>query len=342
MRSKRLLAMAAVAAMLILYAGSAGAVIPGDVDGNGRIELKDAILAMWAASGLSSAGVEVGADVNRDGVIGLAETLYDLKVLAGLAVSGTRPTGDFTNSLGMTFNLIPAGTFMMGSPEDELGAWSGEWPQHPVTLTNDFYIMTTEVTQGQWEAVMRSNPSYFTACGGECPVETVSWEDVQDFITKLNATDGRTYRLPTEAEWEYAARAGTQTAFYNGGITNTGYTPVDPNLDAIGWYYGNSEVTYTPNSSGKGTHPVGQKQPNAWGLYDMSGNVWEWCQDWYGTYPTDSVTNPTGPATASYRVLRGGSWLNSAQSCRSADRYDYDPAYRNYGNGFRLALSPSR
>jgi len=228
---------------------------------------------------------------------------------------------------------IPAGTFMMGSPEDELGAYSREWPRHQVTLTNDFYMMTTEVTQAQWQAVMGSNPSYFDECGGNCPVEEVSWNDVQDFIAALNARDSRIYRLPTEAEWEYAARAGTTTAFYNGDITQEYSDPIDPNLDAIGWYGGNSGST---------THPVAQKQPNAWGLYDMSGNVWEWCQDWYGAYPDNASVDPGGPSDASLRVIRGGSWFNYARDCRSALRnYDY-PSARRSSVGFRLALSPGR
>ncbi len=251
----------------------------------------------------------------------------------------TPPAGDITNSLGMTFRRIPAGTFMMGSPSTEPGRDSDEI-QHQVTLTSDFYMQTTEVTQKQWRDVMGTSPSYFSACGDNCPVEYVSWNDVQTFITAMNARGEGTYRLPTEAEWEYAARGGSTTAFYNGAITYTGSTPLDPNLDAIGWYYGNSAVSYTPNYSGKGTHPVAQKQPNAYGLYDMSGNVWEWCQDWYGTYPTTAVTNPVGPSTGSARVLRGGSWLNYARLCRSAYRYDNTPSGRDIHLGFRLLLSP--
>ena len=203
-------------------------------------------------------------------------------------------------------------------------------------------MMTTEVTQAQWEAVMGSNPSYFPNCGGDCPVERVSWNDVQDFIAALNARDGRTYRLPTEAEWEYAARAGTTTAFYNGGITHIHTSPVHPNLDVIGWYRGNSDVSYTPNSYGQGTHPVARKQPNAFGLYDMSGSVWEWCQDWFGSYPDGAVVNPTGPDSGSSRVLRGGSWFNYAWICRSANRFVNYPSYRNFHYGFRLALSLGR
>jgi len=248
----------------------------------------------------------------------------------------------YTNSLGMTFNLIPAGTFMMGSPEDELGRYIHE-TQHRVTLTSSFYMQTTEVTQVQWEAVMGSNLSYFSECGGNCPVNQVSWYDVQDFITALNSRGEGTYRLPTEAEWEYAARAGSTTAFANGDITVTD-CGLDPNLDAMGWYCGNSAVTYDGcfdssfrgGPSCAGTHPVAQKLPNAWGLYDMHGNVWEWVQDWYGYYPTTAVTDPTGPETGSHRVFRGGSWGNDAQCCRSACRDLGTPGNRCGSPGFRL------
>ena len=227
--------------------------------------------------------------------------------------------------LGMTFQLIRAGTFTMGSPTDELFRGSDE-TQHEVTLSKDFYIQTTEVTQGQWKAVMGSNPSYFSDCGDDCPVEYVSWNDIQEFIEKLNEMEGTDkYRLPTEAEWEYACRAGSTTAFANGDITETG-CGYDPNLDQMSWYCGNSDDK---------THPVAQKEPNDWGLYDMHGNVREWCQDWYGDYPTDPVTDPSGPSSGTYRVIRGGGWFSYARHCRSADRLSFDPAVLNFG--FRVA-----
>jgi len=252
----------------------------------------------------------------------------------------------FTNSLGMTFVLIPAGTFMMGSPKDEPERWDDE-TLHQVTLTKSYYMQTTEVTQGQWEAVMGSNPSYFSECGDNCPVEEVSWNDAQEFISKMNQRGEGTYRLPTEAEWEYAARAGSTTAFANGGITETGCGH-DPNLNAMGWYCGNSDVTYSGcydyvgSSSCAGTHPVAQKQANAWGLYDTHGNVCEWCQDWYGDYPTGSVSDPTGSGSGSSRVYRDGSWTSGAGYCRSACRNKYSPVVRLFRLGFRLALSPSQ
>ena len=207
------------------------------------------------------------------------------------------PTG-FTNNLGMKFVYIKPGSFMMGSPSDEPGRDNDE-TQHRVTLTQGFYMQTTEVTQGQWKAVMGNNPSQFKNCGDDCPVETVSWNDCQKFIQKLNGMQNKhRYRLPTEAEWEYACRAGS-----------TG--PYAGDLNAMGWYRKNSEFR---------THGVAKKRPNAWGLYDMHGNVWEWAQDWKGDYPSGPVTDPEGPSGGARRVGRGGGWSDNAGSCRSASR----------------------
>jgi formylglycine-generating enzyme required for sulfatase activity len=235
----------------------------------------------------------------------------------------------YTNSVGMSFVQIEPGTFTMGSPDGELARGNDE-TQHQVTLSKYFYLQTTEVTQGQWKAVMGSNPSSFNTCGDNCPVENVSWNDVQDFIQKLNEKENTTkYTLPTEAQWEYAARAGTSTAFFDGNISETGCNP-EPNLSYMGWYCYNADSK---------THPVAHKEPNVWGLYDMYGNVWEWCSDWYGTYPNSAVTDPVGPDTGSSRVLRGGSWVNSAGYCRSAVRNSLSPGYRSSNYGFRLAFS---
>ena len=242
------------------------------------------------------------------------------------------PTDIFTNSIGMTFVPIPAGQFKMGSPASELGRADNE-VQHDVILTKSFFMQTTEVTQGQWIEIMGENPSNFKSCGNDCPVEQVSWDDIQGFITKLNQKEGvNTYRLPTEAEWEYAARAGTSSALYNGNITVTDCS-MDSNLDKIAWYCGNADNK---------THPVGQKQPNAWGLYDMSGNVWEWCQDWYGDYPSGTVTDPIGAATGSCRVLRGSSYGSGARYCRVAYRYWKSPGRRSSLYGFRLGRFPGQ
>jgi len=267
----------------------------------------------------------------------------------GYAVSQKRDRIEI-RQLGMEFVYIPPGEFLMGSPENEPGRGKDE-KQHRVYITKGFYMQTTEVTQGQWKAVMGSNPSYFKECGDDCPVENVSWNDVQIFIRKLNEMEGENlYRLPTEAEWEYAARAGTETAIYTGNIEILGRCNA-PDLDPIAWYSGNSGVDYDGGWDSSvwsdkqydhkraGTHPVGKKNSNAFGLYDMLGNVWEWCQDWYGEYPAGSVTNPEGSSTGSYRVSRGGGWYYYAVNCRSAYRHWYSPGDRFNSLGFRLVLS---
>ena len=228
------------------------------------------------------------------------------------------------------FRWCPAGTFTMGSPESELGRYSWE-TQHSVTLTQGFWMLETEVTQQMWEGVTGENPSKFK--GAKLPVESVSWEDCQEFIKQLNglgqAPSSFKYSLPTEAQWEYACRAGTTTALNNGkSLTDEKYNC--PNLYEVAWYNWRDKETTT--------HPVGQKKANAWGLYDMHGNVWEWCNDWYDTYPSGSVTDPTGPSTSSYRVLRGGSWDFYAGYCRSAYRRYSAPSSRFNGIGLRLAL----
>jgi len=226
---------------------------------------------------------------------------------------------------------IEPGTFTMGSPSSESGRDDDE-TQHQVTLTKGYYMQTTEVTRGQWYAVMgNKSPCSTASCAGDnYPVENVNWEGVQKFITALNEKEKTDlYRLPTEAEWEYAGRAGSTTAFANGDISVTG-CDLDSKLDAMGWYCGNA-------TDGK-THPVGQKQANAWGLYDMHGNVCEWCNDLHDSYSTNSVTDPE-PSSGTGRVYRGGCWSCSAQSCRSANRGSAGPIL-SYGLGFRLLKIP--
>jgi formylglycine-generating enzyme required for sulfatase activity len=273
-------------------------------------------------------------------------------------VRAAGPAPEITNSFGMKFVYISPGTFWMGSPSDEPGRDSDEGPRHQVTLTKGYYLQTTEVTVGQWRAFIRDT-GYRTEAetGGGAwvwtgstwekkagyywdkpgfsqtdshPLTCVSWNDVQKFMEWLSRKEGHRYRLPTEAEWEYAARAGSATAFANGPIRETGCGH-DPNLAVMGWYCGNA---------GNKTHPVAQKQPNAWGLYDMHGNVWEWCADWFGNYPSSAVTDPTGPSSGSFRVYRGGSWGNGAQYCRSANRGNGSPVSRSGNLGFRLARTP--
>ena len=208
-----------------------------------------------------------------------------------------------------------------------------------------------EVTQGEWERVMGSNPSYFESCGARCPVESVSWEDVQEFIQRLNELEfesGHVYRLPTEAEWEWATRAGSAGATPEGDLRILGEHNA-PVLDGQAWYGGNSGVSYAGRNAECseweekqyeaercGTHPVGLKRANGWGLHDMLGNVWEWTADWYGDYPSGTVKDPRGPSTGSSRVYRGGGWNSSARSVRSAGRSYYSPGGRYYSIGFRL------
>ncbi|MCK9232756.1 MAG: SUMF1/EgtB/PvdO family nonheme iron enzyme [Syntrophales bacterium] len=231
--------------------------------------------------------------------------------------------GPITDSdTGMEFVFVKGGCYRMG---DTFGDGDGdEKPVHEVCV-NDFYIGKYEVTQGQWQNIMGNNPSYSKNCGDNCPVEQVSWNDAQQFISRLNSQSGKQYRLPTEAEWEYAARSGGKSEKYAGGN----------DVDTVAWYKDNS---------GSQTNPVGRKQPNGLGLYDMSGNVWEWCHDWYGSdfYRNSGRDNPGGPSSGSYRVLRGGCWNYDAASSRAAIRGRSHPGVRKSFLGFRLALPPGQ
>jgi formylglycine-generating enzyme required for sulfatase activity len=215
-------------------------------------------------------------------------------------------TLDLGNKVSMKLVLIPAGKFMMGSPKDEKDRKDNEGPQHEVMISKPFYMGVYAVTQEQYEQIMGNNPSQFR--GAQNPVECVSWDDAVEFCKKLSQKTGKTVALPTEAEWEYACRAGSKTRF--------SYGDDEDKLGDYAWY---------DNNSGDTTHPVGQKKPNAWGLYDMHGNVWQWCSDWCGgSYANANKTDPTGPASGSLRVLRGGSWNLGPWACPSA--------YRNWGN----------
>ncbi|MFI5457256.1 MAG: SUMF1/EgtB/PvdO family nonheme iron enzyme [Isosphaerales bacterium] len=282
----------------------------------------------------------------------------DARPDAGPAVKTASSQESIENSIGMTLNLIPAGEFFMGSPDDAIEAEKNEKPSHRVRISKPFYLGVTEVTQAQYEAVMGNNPSHFSANGGgkdrvagqstdRYPVENVSWLDAIQFSNKLSGKEGKKpfyeidgedirvpdwngqgYRLPTEAEWEFACRANASTP------TRFSFGDNVVELGRYGWFDGNSEQR---------THPVSQKQRNGFGLYDMHGNVWEWCWDWYGAgyYNQSAADDPTGPAGASYRVSRGGNWRYESRFARSAGRHWAEPGGRWFGAGFRLALGRS-
>jgi len=238
--------------------------------------------------------------------------------------STTLPGDTWTEPItGMEFVFVPGGCFQMGSNDGN----DDEKPVHEVCV-DGFWLGKYEVTQGQWQKIMGNNPSYFKE-GDNYPVEQVSWRDCQEFIKKLNRRSGSSFRLPTEAEWEYAARSGGKDEKYAGGN----------DVDRVAWYDSNSGSFLRKNS----THPVGTKAANGLGLYDMSGNVWEWCSDWYGSdyYGRSQEHNPTGPASGSNRVNRGGGWYGKPGWVRSAGRYRFRPAFRDDYLGFRL-VSPGR
>jgi formylglycine-generating enzyme required for sulfatase activity len=244
--------------------------------------------------------------------------------------SKTETLKNFTNSLGANMILIPAGVFTMGSPASDSNADSDEKP-HRVTISRPYYLGETEVTQGQWKAVMKSEPwkgRDYVREGDNYPATYISWEDATEFCRRLSAKEGREYRLPTEAEWEYACRAGSNALYSFGGEPT--------NLSQYGWFEDNAS-----NVGERYAHLVKQKRGNSFGLYDMHGNVFEWCFDWYGDYPASAVVDPVGPAEGSLRVIRGGCWHCGAAYCRSADRVRDDPSRRDDFNGFRVALSSS-
>lgn len=245
----------------------------------------------------------------------------------------------YTNSIGMEFIQIPAGSFLMGAPDNDRGAYTTEKPQHPVTISEPFYIGKYEVTQAEWEAIMEIHPydqpdmsnSFINLPGMMERIRrpnhpaTVSWNDAQEFIRRLNEIEGHNkYRLPTEAEWEYACRAGTTTAYSFGDNINE--------LGEYAWYNGDFTT--------RGTHPVGQKKPNPWGLFDMHGNVWEWTKDYYSEdyYAVSPDTDPQGLESGNNHSVRGGSWHTSATSWRSTFRKPYAPSYRGISIGFRVVL----
>ena len=289
----------------------------GDVDGDGRITITDAwLIATYVVNPNDSrvSGLGIGQRV----WVVLDDPSSKLIGESG-GIGGVGVEFPLLRGTSMEFVWISPGSFRMGSPSSELGRDSDEGPVHEVEISEGFWLGKYEVTQEQWVAVMGSNPSFYKG-DARRPVENISWHDVQAFIGKLNPARETLYRLPTEAEWEYACRAGSSTRWSFG--------DGDSRLRDYAWYGGDNSLS--------GTKAVGSKWPNAWGLYDMHGNVREWVQDWYGNYNSSRQIDPRGASTGSSRVIRGGDFNLNAQNVRSAERHRYSPDYRNSGIGVRL------
>ena len=308
----------------------------GDVNCDGYVTISDVTNIIDYILGDYDSLFNVGnADTNGDGTVSISDVTSLIDYLLSGYWPGEEPedpeipgTETFTVN-GVTFKMVgvEGGTFTMGASDDDTEANSWEKPAHQVTLSS-FSIGQTEVTQELWQAVMGSNPSYFTG-NLQRPVESVSWNDCQTFISRLNDLTGKNFRLPTEAEWEYAARGGNKSQGYKYAGSN--------DINTVAWYWYNIP-SQSSGTVGYGTQPVATRAHNELGLYDMSGNVWEWCQDWYGSYSSGAQTNPTGPSTGSLRVLRGGSWGLSAGCCRVSYRLIDYPTSTDYDLGLRLAF----
>ena len=304
----------------------------GDVNNDGEVNIADvnAVIDVILGDGSNTA-----ADVNNDGEINIA----DINVVIDIILGGGAPTPQGIETItvnGVSFNMVTVegGTFTMGAADDDTEAFDSDKPAHQVTLSS-YSIGQTEVTQALWLAVMGNNPSYFTSVNGftddlNRPVEMVSWDDCQEFITKLNQMTGKTFRLPTEAEWEYAARGGNKSQGYTYAGSNT--------LGDVAWYRDNA-FSVGSSSPDYGTHAVATKSPNELGLYDMSGNVGEWCHDWWGDYSNDAQTNPIGPTSGVTRLHRGGCWGNIARYCRVSIRRGMPQSNSDQPLGLRLVIN---
>lgn len=287
-----------------------------------------------------------------------ALTLRDPSISPSFGVRGAaveKPRNKRVKCADLNLLWVEPGTFWMGSPEDEAGRWPDEGPRHQVGISLGFWLGVVPVTQGQYSRVMEVNPSFFVAAGDDAPVEMVSWHEAREFCLELQRSEppppGFEYRLPTEAEWEYACRAGTKTALYSGSLAIQGALNAAP-LDPVAWYGGNSGVDYDGGVDSSswfekqydhhfaGTHPVAQKAPNAWGFFDLLGNVWEWCWDGKRDFRPVVVSQPVGPTQTGKRVIRGGSWEDGPGDCRCATRFAAGEKHRFPYLGFRLAVAP--
>jgi formylglycine-generating enzyme required for sulfatase activity len=304
----------------------------GDANNDGEVNIADINVVIDVILG---GGSNAAADVNGDGEINIA----DINAIIDIILGGSAPTPSGIETItvnGVSFNMVTVegGTFTMGAADDDTEAFDSDKPAHQVTLSS-YSIGQTEVTQALWLAVMGNNPSYFTSVNGftddlNRPVEMVSWDDCQEFITKLNQMTGKTFRLPTEAEWEYAARGGNKSQGYTYAGSN--------NLGDVAWYRDNA-FSVGSSSPDYGTHAVATKSPNELGLYDMSGNVGEWCHDWWGDYSNDAQTNPIGPTSGVTRLHRGGCWGNIARYCRVSIRRGMPQSNSDQPLGLRLVIN---
>ena len=307
------------------------------------------VLSMLIPGSTNAQEYDPRCDINEGGAIDSADQFLLQQSWHAVAATPTPLPSEMTIDLPglpaeakpLVLVRIPAGSFYMGSNDDSSWSWCYpcEQPVHHVNIAYDFYLAKHEITQGQWLAVMGSEPASGYGDGNDYPVYFVSWNDCQAFVAALNAPGQGTFRMPSEAEWEYACRAGTTTRFSFGdsNCAPTGCTSCD--LSNYAWWCGNNGASGAPEY---GTKIVGQKPPNGFGLYDMHGNVWEWCQDWwhegYTGAPADGSAWEAGGGT--YRVMRGGRWSSDARYCRSSSRSRHSPAVTSYYLGFRVARTP--
>ena len=303
---------------VVLCAAPVWAGSGGDVNGDGEINIGDvnALIDM-----ILSGTYNAAADTNGDGEINISDVNAVIdNILGGGQHTGTDPVSYTVDDVSFTMIHVDGGTFRMGATEEQLYPSNAEKPVHEVTLSS-FFIGQTEVTNGLWKAVTGSYPRGYYYVNPTYAAEAVSWDECQEFITKLNQLTGKTFRMPTEAEWEYAARGGNKSKSYVYAGGN--------DIEDVAWYRTNGKHQ---------CHTVATKAPNELGLYDMSGNESEWCSDWYGAYTGDAQTNPTGPATGTERVFRGGNHESDKDDCRLSHRRSFAPDYNGHWTGLRLVI----